>query len=56
MRNPDPIIGTPLPGQPNPELEHVSNPQKLFMFLIAVGFITLVGLVAFLPDVAMPIK
>jgi hypothetical protein len=52
----DPIIGEPVPGLPNPELERISGPQKLSMLFIAVGFITLVGLLACLPDVAAPFK
>lgn len=27
----DPIIGEPVVGQPNPELERISGPPKLFM-------------------------
>lgn len=45
-----------MPGQPNPELEHVSGPQKLFLLFIAVGFIGLVGLLAYLPNLATPFK
>jgi hypothetical protein len=52
----DPIIGEPVPGLPNPELERTSGPQKLFLLFIAVGFNTLVGLLAYLPDVATPFK
>ncbi|WP_165475277.1 hypothetical protein [Nitrobacter sp. Nb-311A] len=48
----DPIIGEPVAGEPNPELERVSGPQKVFVFLIAVGFIVLIGLLADLPSVA----
>jgi hypothetical protein len=43
-----------MPGQPNPELEHVSGTQKLFLLFIAVGFIALVGLLAYLPSIATP--
>ena len=50
----DPIIGEPVVGQTNPELERISGPQKFFMLFIAVGFITLVGLLAYLPNVATP--
>ena len=51
----NPIIGEPVVGQTNRELERISGPQKLFMLFIAVGFMsTLVGLLAYLPDVATP--
>jgi hypothetical protein len=36
-------------GQPNPELERVTGPQKVFLSLFVVGFIVLVGLLAYLP-------
>jgi hypothetical protein len=52
----DPFVGEPVVGQPNPELERISGPQKLFILFIAIGFITLVGLLAYLPDAAMPFK
>jgi hypothetical protein len=52
----NPVIGEPVLGQPNPELERISGPQKLFLLFIAVGFIGLVGLLAYLPDVATPFK
>jgi hypothetical protein len=39
-------------GQPNPELEHISGAQKVMLLFIAIGFIVLVGLVAYLPSVA----
>jgi hypothetical protein len=42
--------------QPNPELERISGPQKLFLLFIVVGFIGLVGLLAYLPNVATPFK
>ena len=48
------IIGEPVLGQRNPELERISGPQMLFMLFIAVGFVTLVGLLAYLPNVATP--
>jgi hypothetical protein len=41
-----------MPGQPNPELERISGPQKLFLFFIAVGFLVLIGLLAYLPGMA----
>ena len=43
-------------GLRNPELERVSGPQKLFLLFIALGFIVLVGLLAYLPSVAAPSK
>jgi hypothetical protein len=45
-----------MPGQPNPELDHVSGAQKLFLLFIAVGFIGLVRLLAYLPNLATPFK
>ena len=35
---------SPMVGKPNPELERVSGPQKLFLLFMAVGIIVLVGL------------
>jgi hypothetical protein len=43
---------SPMPGQPNPQLEHVSGAQKLFLLFIAVGFIGLITLLAYLPNVS----
>jgi hypothetical protein len=37
-------------GKPNPELERVSGPQKVFIFLFVVGFIVLLALLAYLPN------
>jgi hypothetical protein len=45
---------SPMPGQPNPELERVSAPQKVFLLFIVVGFLLLVGLLAYLPGLATP--
>lgn len=45
-----------MPGQPNHVLEHVSGAQKLFLCFIAVGFLFLIGLLAYLPDLATPFK
>lgn len=56
MRKLDRFIGTPMVGQPNPELERISGPQKLFLLFIAIGFFVLVGLLAYLPDLATPFK
>jgi len=36
-------------GKPNPELERVGGPQKVFLLFIAVGFLVLVALLAYLP-------
>ena len=52
----NPVIGEPVLDQPNPELERISGPQKLFLLFIVVGFIGLVGLLAYLPNVATPFK
>jgi hypothetical protein len=52
----DPVIGERVVGQSNPELERISGPQKFFMLFIAIGFIALVGLLAYLPNVAPPFK
>ena len=52
----DPIIGEPVVGQTNPELERISGPKKFFVLFIAIGFITLVGLLAYLPNVAAPFR
>jgi hypothetical protein len=35
----NPVIGEPVPGQPNPELRRISGPQKIFILFIAIGFI-----------------
>jgi hypothetical protein len=43
-------------GKPNPELERVTGLQKFFLLFIAVGFLVLVGLLAYLPSVAAPFK
>jgi hypothetical protein len=43
-------------GKPNPEFEHVSGPQKLMLLAIAVGFVVLVGLLAYLPDVSAQLR
>jgi hypothetical protein len=43
------IIGQPVVGQPNPELEHVSGPQRVMLLMIAVGFVVLAGLLLCLP-------
>jgi hypothetical protein len=45
-----------MPGQPNPDLEHVSGAQKLFLCFIAIGFLVLIGLLAYLPGIATPFK
>lgn len=47
---------SPMVGKPNPELGRVSGPQKVFLLFIAVGFLVLVGLLAYLPSVAAPFK
>ena len=47
---------SPMFGKPNPELERVSAPQKVFIFLFVVGFIVLLALLAYLPSVATPFK
>ena len=43
-------------GKPNPELERVTGLQKVLIAVIVVGFIVLIGLLAYLPSVAMPLK
>ncbi len=48
----DPVIGERVVGQS----ERISGPQKFFMLFIAIGFIALVGLLAYLPNVAPPFK
>lgn len=50
----DPVIGEPVPGQPNPQLERISGPQKLFLLFIAVGLLVLIGSLAYLPGVETP--
>jgi hypothetical protein len=52
----NPVIGEPVPGQPNPELERISGPQRLFLLFIAVGFIGLITLLAYLPNVSAQLK
>jgi hypothetical protein len=56
MSDSSPVIGEPVPGQPNPELERINGPQKLFMLFIAVGFVSLVALLAYLPELATPFR
>jgi hypothetical protein len=45
----DPFLGKPVVGQPNPELEHVSTPQRVMLMMIAIGFGVLAGLLLYLP-------
>jgi hypothetical protein len=45
-----------VPGQPKSELERISGPQKLSLLFIAVGFVSLVALLAYLPDLATPFR
>ena len=47
---------SPMFGKPNPELDRVNGPQKVFIFLFVVGFIVLLALLAYLPSVATPFK
>ncbi|MDR6302744.1 cell division protein FtsL [Nitrobacter vulgaris] len=47
---------SPVPGEPNPELGKIGGPQKAMLLMIAVGFIVLIGLIAYLPDVATTFK
>jgi hypothetical protein len=47
---------SPMPGQPNPELEHMNGPQKAMLAIIAVGFLLLIGLLAYLPVVGSALK
>ncbi len=47
---------SPMPGQSNPELKHVSGAQRVMLLMIAVGFVVLVGLLAYLPGVASSLK
>ncbi|WP_158081499.1 hypothetical protein [Nitrobacter vulgaris] len=56
MSDSSPTVGEPVPGQPNPELERISGSQKLSLLFIAVGFVSLVALLAYLPDLATPFR
>jgi len=47
---------SPMGGQPNPELERVTSLQKVLIAIIAIGFFVLIGLLAYLPNVATPFK
>jgi hypothetical protein len=38
-------------GEPNPELAKISGLQKVMLLFVAVGFIVLIGLLAFMPSV-----
>jgi hypothetical protein len=44
---------SPVVGQPNPELERGTSLQKILIAVIVVGFFVLM---AYLPNVAMPLK
>lgn len=54
MINLEPL--SPMVGKPNPELERVSGLQKIMIAVTVVGFIILIGLLAYLPSVAAPFK
>jgi hypothetical protein len=41
----------PVVGQPNPQLEHISGPQKVMLLIIALGVIVLIGAFLYLPNV-----
>lgn len=47
-------FSSPMPGQPNPELERVTGVQKAMLLFIVVGLIVLIGLLAYLPSIAAP--
>jgi hypothetical protein len=53
---PERLPFSPMPGQPNPELEHASGFQKAMLAVLAIGFVVLVGLLAYLPSLATPFK